>query len=175
MQEFFAMVDTPWFPYAFALLLAIPFFILLRQYIHTIIKLKNDELRMMRVKGNAAAKLQAYERIALYLERIKPANLIQNFSADITPAQFVFLTEKNIQEEFDYNASQQLYLSKNAWENTVAAKNFITGILKNTLAELSATATLQDYKTVLLMKYMQGEDAAAATIEQLRKEILIIT
>jgi len=39
---------------------------------------------------------------------------------------------------------------------------------------LSKEATLQDFKTVFLMNYMNGEDYISQSIEDLRKENLIV-
>ena len=59
-------------PYAFALIIALPIIILFRQFVYTYINLKNKELKLLAVKANGDLKMQAYERMTLFLERIKP-------------------------------------------------------------------------------------------------------
>lgn len=168
------MIDSQYFPYAFALLLAIPFLILIRQFIHAYIKLKNQELKLLTVKGNSEQRVQAYERLTLFLERLKPANLVTKFNPDLAPNEFIFLTEKMINEEFDYNASQQLHLTKNSWNQVVNSKNGVLQLLRKTYENLSSDATLQDFKTVFLMNYMNEEDYISQSLENLRKENLIV-
>lgn len=168
------MINSPYFPYVFAFVLAVPFLIFVRQFVHAYIKLKNQEIKLLTVKGNAEQRVQAYERLTLLLERLKPSNLVAKFDPDLAVHEFMFLTEKSVNEEFDYNASQQLYLPKNTWNHVVNSKNNIIHLLHSTYDNLSENATLQDFKTVFLMNYMNGEDYIAKTLEDLRKENLIV-
>ncbi len=168
------MIESPYFPYAFALLIAAPFLIYTRQFVYSYIKLKNQELNFMTVKGQSEQRIYAYERITLFLERIKPANLVTKFDQDLAAHEYLFLIEKTINEEFDYNASQQLYLTKNSWNKVVNCKNSILHLLHKTYENLSNDSTLQDFKTVFLMNYINEQDHISACIEDLRKENLII-
>src|ERR1700750_2910576 len=95
-------------PYAFALIIAIPFLVLLRQFVHSYITLKNQEIKLLSVKSNAENKAHSYERMTLFVERMKPSNLIQKFDKGLAPNEFIFLTEKTINDEFEYNTSQQV-------------------------------------------------------------------
>ena len=128
----------------------------------------------MTVKGQSEQRIHAYERITLFLERIKPANLVTKFDENLATHEYLFLIEKTINEEFDYNASQQLYLTKNSWNKVVNSKNNILHLLHKTYENLSNESTLQDFKTVFLMNYMNEQDYISACIEDLRKENLII-
>lgn len=161
-------------PYAVAIIIAIPFLVLLRQFVHTYVSLKKQELNALGLKAGNDLRFQAFERITLFLERIKPANLIQKFDKKLAPHEFVFLTEKNIQEEFDYNASLQIYLSKVNWQNTVTAKDRVIQLLHETYRGLGNDANLEDFKTLFMMNFLQEGDFVTKTIEELKKEILIL-
>ncbi|WP_426474255.1 hypothetical protein [Chryseobacterium balustinum] len=165
---------SDYLPYAAALVIAIPFLVLLRQFVYSYINLKNQEIKLLSVKSNSENKTHSYERMTLFLERIKPSNLILKFDKDLAAHEFVFLTEKTINEEFDYNASQQLYLTKNSWQNIVDSKNAIIDLLHKTYESLNNKPNLNEYKTVFIMNYMNDNDYIGATIEDLRREILII-
>ncbi|MCC2591685.1 hypothetical protein [Chryseobacterium sp. MFBS3-17] len=168
-------ISSPLFPYFFALILAIPFLVLFRQFVFQYIKMKNKELKMLSVKGNSENKSQAYERMVLFLERLKPANLVNKFDKDLAKHEYVYLLEKSINEEFDYNSSQQLYITRNTWQDIVNAKAALLKILMDTYENVGDGATLSDFKTVFLMNYMNGDDFIAQTIEQLRREVLLVT
>ena len=157
-------------PYGFALIVAVPFVILLRQFVFQFIKLKNRELSIISGKSNVQIRLQAYERMTLFLERMKPSNLVQKFDKELAAVEFVFLVEKNIMEEFEYNASQQLYISQDSWNNILNSKNNVFQLLHKTL-ENSPNASLQEFKTLFLMGYVDGEDYISDTIQNLRNEI----
>lgn len=165
---------SDYLPYAAALVIAIPFLVLLRQFVYSYINLKNQEIKLLSVKSNSENKTHSYERMTLFLERIKPANLILKFDKELAAHEFVFLTEKTINEEFDYNASQQLYLTKNSWQNIVNSKNAIIDLLHKTYESLNNNPNLNEYKTVFIMNYMNDNDYIGETIEDLRREILII-
>lgn len=165
---------SDYLPYAAALVIAIPFLVLLRQFVYSYINLKNQEIKLLSVKSNSENKTHSYERMTLFLERIKPSNLILKFDKDLAAHEFVFLTEKTINEEFDYNASQQLYLTKNSWQNIVDSKIAIIDLLHKTYESLNNNPNLNEYKTVFIMNYMNDNDYIGATIEDLRREILII-
>lgn len=161
-------------PYAFALILVIPFLVLARQFVFYFIKSKDRELQILGLKSNSENKLQAYERMTLFLERIKPSTLVMKFDSNLKPHEFIFLTEKNIQEEFEYNSSQQLYLTRNTWSSIVAAKTNTIQLLHKTFEEMQNVENLQDYKTVLLMKYVESEDYISDIINEMRKEITLL-
>ena len=95
--------DDKLIPYAFALLIALPFFILLRQFVHTYIRLKDKELKLISIKANGDVKMQAYERMTLFLERLKPSSLVEKFNKELAIHEYIYLLEKTISEEFDYN------------------------------------------------------------------------
>jgi hypothetical protein len=99
---------------------------------------------------------------------------VTKFDRNLAPHEFVFLIEKSITEEFDYNASQQLYISKATWKSVVSAKGNVLHLLRTTFEDLGANSTLDEFKTIFLMNYMNSEDFVARTIDELRKELLIV-
>jgi hypothetical protein len=168
------MIYSPYFPYAFALIIAIPFLVYLKQFIDSFIDTKNKELKLLSLKSNSENNLQAYERMTLFLERLKPSNLVMKFDKDLKPNEFIFLTEKSIQDEFDHNASQQLYLRQSTWSNVVTSKNNIIQLLHNTFEETHNLKDLQDFKTVFLMKYVEESDFISDTINDMRRDIALL-
>lgn len=164
-------IYSSYLAYAFALLLAIPFLILLRQGLHFYMRTKEQELKWRLSQKGTVINTQAYERMAIFLERIKPANIIKNFDTDLAPHEFIFLTEKSINQEFEYNISQQIYFNKDTWDAIAMAKNEVIKQLKLTYENLNTTTPLDEFKTVFIMKYMEGEDHVGAVLELLRKEI----
>lgn len=164
------MSYTDYLPYIAAFFIAIPFLIYLRQFVFTYIKFKEKELKLLAVKGGAENRMQAYERMMLFLERLKPANLIKDFDKTLKPHEFIYLTEKRIAQEFEFNASLQLYVSKNSWQNIVNSKNSIVQQAFKTYEALQNDVSLEEFQTLFLMDYMNGEDYISQTQDQLKKE-----
>ena len=68
-------------------------------------------------------RLQAYERMTLFLERITPQQLFlrvppHNFSKQ----EYEILLINSIDEEFEHNLAQQIYLSNQLWQIIRTAK-----------------------------------------------------
>lgn len=169
------MMDySQYLPYAATIFIAIPFLIYFRNFSERLLALKEQELKLIAAKSGGENRTVAYERMTLFLERLKPANLVAKFGKDLEPHEFLFLTEKSITEEFEYNASQQLFISKNSWQNIVNAKNSVIQLAHKTYEELKGEATLDDFKTIFLMKYMNGEDYISYAIDSLRKDTLLL-
>ena len=139
------------------------------------LRLKEKEIKHHSEGMLSTSKLHAYERMALFLERIKPANLVSRFDDDLKPHEFVFLAEKSIKEEFEYNASQQIYISKKACNQIFYSKNEIIKLLHKTHQEASPNISLAEYKTFFLMNYVNGEDYIADAVDSLKKDVLMLT
>jgi guanylate kinase len=61
-------------------------------------------------------RLQAYERMCLFLERISPNNLIVRLNnREYNAAQFQHVLLSEVREEYNHNLSQQVYMSDEAW------------------------------------------------------------
>jgi len=62
-------------------------------------------------------RLQAYERLTLLSERIALQNLISRTSnAGLSSRQMQALLVDSIKQEYDYNISQQIYVSPEVWK-----------------------------------------------------------
>jgi hypothetical protein len=66
-------------------------------------------------------QLQAYERLVMLTERLALPNLVSRTNQpDLTAKEMQYLLLGNIKQEFEYNATQQIYVSPVAWQ---AVKN----------------------------------------------------
>lgn len=67
--------------------------------------------------GSTALRLQAYERLVLLTERIALPNLISRLNQPgISAAEMKLILTENIKQEFEYNSTQQLYVSPVSWD-----------------------------------------------------------
>jgi len=93
-------------------------------------------------KDTQLLKLQAYERLILLANRIAIPNLVSRLQQDGKSSSSISSTDQQlllvatIKEEFEHNVTQQLYVSKTAWD---AVTNFKE---KNILLIHQAAATL---------------------------------
>lgn len=86
-------------------------------------------------------RLQAYERMALYLERNSINSLIRRLSDPayrVMELQELLLT--SVREEFNHNLSQQIYVSSEAWEYVRSAMEETISLINNAAQDLDKTA-----------------------------------
>jgi hypothetical protein len=106
-----------------ALIVFLTAYFLLTRYMNRDANLKAIELKMKRDKEIVMLRLQAYERLALFLERINFAPVISRVrTPDMLSHELQYAIVKNIREEFEHNLSQQIYVSSGAWNLIVQAK-----------------------------------------------------
>lgn len=106
-----------------ALVVFLTAYFLLTKYMQREATTKMLELKMKRDKEIVMLRLQAYERLSLFLERINFAQVIQRVrTPDMLSNELQYAMVKNIREEFEHNLSQQVYVSSDAWRLIVQAK-----------------------------------------------------
>ncbi|MEN9299560.1 MAG: hypothetical protein RLZZ429_1873 [Bacteroidota bacterium] len=77
---------------------------------------KNQRDEQQSKRASVSLQLQAYERLTLLTDRIALPNLISRLgNPDISASEMQYLLIKNIKDEFDYNISQQIYVSPEIW------------------------------------------------------------
>lgn len=85
-------------------------------------------------------RLQAFERLALYLERINPAKLLLRIAPTSDDKKdYENLVIQHIEQEFEHNLSQQIYVSDHAWTIILTAKNTTIQLIRK--SGLNATYT----------------------------------
>lgn len=103
-------------------------------------------------------RLQACERIILYLERIIPNNLIMRMNTpDLTASQLQTLLVRTIREEFEYNLSQQLYLSSQTWELVKNAKEETISMINQAGSKVGTEAQGVDLARAIFDEFLGKE------------------
>jgi hypothetical protein len=118
-------------------------------------------------------RLQAYERIILFLERISPNNLIMRLNKpEMSSIQLQAALVKVIREEFEYNLSQQLYISFKAWELVKNAKEEAIKLINIASGKLPDTASSGELAKIILDLAMEKERLPLnEAIDEIKKEI----
>ncbi len=141
--------------------------------------LKNDqdkrkqELILQNSRTVIPIKLQAYERIVLFLERISLESMlvrVSDPSMSATQLHSALLT--TIRSEFEHNLSQQIYMSPQAWEVVRNARSNMIKLINNEFEKLPKTATGLDFSKKLLESVMALEkEPTRAAIDYIKGEI----
>ncbi len=120
-------------------------------------------------------RLQAYERIVLLLERIKPdAMALRLQKQNLTAVQMQILLLGTVRKEFNHNLSQQLYISNEAWEIIVNAKEQITRLINLIGTEMEKGANSGEFIRAFIETYNDFENKPIElALYSIKKEALL--
>ena len=101
--------------------------------------------------GSHALQLQAYERLILLVDRITIPNLIgRSQHTGLSARDMQLVLTKTIRDEFDYNITQQIYITPETWNAVKNLKEKNLLIINQVAAGMPATATGLDLSRSLL-------------------------
>ena len=84
-------------------------------------------------------RLQAYERMALFLERIDPNQLVLRIHAPgLTVAEEQNLLMTAIRSEYEHNISQQIYISNETWKGITDAMDDVITIITSVAEQMDS-------------------------------------
>lgn len=121
---------------------------------------KQEELKLQQQAQDHVlpARLQAYERVILFLERIHPDNLISRVREnDMTAADLQVALLKDIRAEYNHNLSQQLYLTNDAWILVRNAKEEMIKLINLSYGQVKPDDKAMELTRVIINSLMQGE------------------
>lgn len=103
-------------------------------------------------------KLLAYERIILFIERMKPDSLIpRTLSSSQTCKEYQLTLINEIRREFEYNLSQQLYLSENAWTVAVNFKDNVITLVNSASSDCQPEKPAGELARKILEQYIASD------------------
>lgn len=116
-------------------------------------------------------RLQAYERMVLFLERISPSKLLVRVNPTGSDENaYESLLVATIEQEFEHNLSQQIYISEECWNIIVAAKNATIQLIRKA-GLLEKTGTADKLREVILTEMMEKRAPSDAAISFIKDEV----
>lgn len=127
-----------------------------------------DEIKEKLGVNNEAIKLklQAFERLTLFAERAGLKNLVAREAAAMdssSAASFHQALVSTLKNEYEYNASQQIYVSPQVWAAVTRLKDQNIYVLNQLAATLPHNASAFDLSKVVL-EYSMTEKAELNTV-----------
>lgn len=137
---------------------------------------RQTELKLETNKLITPLKLQAYERVVILMERMSPNNLIFRVSQPgISATQLKIALIQDINNEFNHNVSQQVYISPQAWQMVRIAKEEMINIINTSYGSLGPNAVGLDLSKAIFESMMQMENIPTnKALEFLRKEFHLL-
>ena len=113
---------------------------------------------------NKRLQLQAYERLAVFAERAGLKNLITGSDVNGQSAAIMHgVLIQNLKSEYDYNVSQQIYVSKEIWDAVTKLKDQNIYIINQLAAMLPTQANSLDLSKRIL-EYSMSQNSELNTI-----------
>jgi hypothetical protein len=138
---------------------------------------KNEERKMKLTllkenqKQALPIKLQAYERMTLFLERINPSKLIIRISSVNNDKEAYASSIINaIEQEFEHNLSQQIYISNKCWSVIIASKNATIQIIKKT-ASIESIKNAQELREEILKALLNNTPPSTTALAFIKEEV----
>jgi hypothetical protein len=128
-------------------------------------------LQKERQKESFPLRLQAYERMTLFLERITPSKLLTRVNpTSSNKDDYESLLVANIEQEFEHNLSQQIYISDDCWTVIIAAKNATIQLIRKANMN-EKTDSANKLREVVLTELMDTSAPSNAALAFIKKEV----
>ncbi len=135
-----------------ALIVFMIVYLLMRTFFSNQLRLRMLEGREQNSTNTRHLKLQAYERLMLFCERVTIPNLLLRIqSSDMSARDLKSALIVAVQQEFEYNLSQQLYVSDKLWQIIKLAKNQLIEIITHVYGKVHAKATAEEFSRQLIL------------------------
>ena len=139
---------------------------------------KQEQLQLLDLKKSVSAqtlplRLQAYERMVLFIERINPANMLIRLQAgNYTAAELHALVVSEVRNEYQHNITQQIYVSQRTWGIARQLKNDTLSIVTNAVKALPENASGMELSKLMLAHLSQLEiDPYDAGLSLIRNDL----
>jgi hypothetical protein len=156
-----------------ALLVGGGMYLLTQRYMERDYRKRLLEIRLKNSDVILPIRLQAYERVILFLERITPSNLlIRVGSAGMTAPEYQAQLSQEIRAEYTHNLSQQLYMSEAAWQQVKKAKEDVVTMINQNYQTLPENSRGTDLAKRVLENVLHNEiDPTTQALQFLKREL----
>ncbi|MCX6239607.1 MAG: hypothetical protein NTY07_19010 [Bacteroidia bacterium] len=156
-----------------AIIVFLTAYFLFRDMLENSQKQREFEFRVTNSREVTPVRLQAYERLALLLERISPQSLLMRVSPnEVNASDYHQQLLSHIRQEFEHNFSQQIYVSAILWETIRGARENLIGIINKSAEEINDDATALTLSKKIIENYIEEENQAIViAMNELKKEV----
>ena len=148
-------------------------YFLVKNFLNSEHEKRLSEARLANQQTITPIRLQAYERIILFLERISPNSLIARvYKNGMSSRQLQAELLKTIRAEFEHNLSQQIYMSNKTWEMVKGAKEENIKLINLASTKVLDNASGLDLsQTIIQMNSQLVKSPTQTAIENIKSEI----
>lgn len=155
-----------------SLILLVTVYFIIKRFINLDIEKRKIETFSENLKIITPLRLQAYERLILFLERITVESLALRLQTPgITARELQISMLENVRKEFNHNLSQQLYVSKKSWNAVKNAKEQIIRTINVAGTKMNPQLKGHEFTKTALDVYSENNTfPVEAAVEVLKSE-----
>jgi hypothetical protein len=146
-------------------------FLFFREHVENEYNRRNFLIKRDLKKESFPLRLQAYERMSLFLERIKPQSLLTRIiPTSSNKEDYENLLIATIEQEFEHNLTQQIYVSDQCWSIILAAKNATIQLIRKANMN-EKTDSADKLREVVLTELMDKSAPSNAALSFIKEEV----
>jgi hypothetical protein len=146
---------------------------IITSYLESDYNKKMLELKLANQQSLLPLRLQAYERLTIFLERINPtAMILRTHVNGLTAREFHQVLVQDIRSEFDHNVAQQMYVAQQTWTMIKTTKEDTINMINFAYNSLPADATSVDLSKIIFESLAAAErNPHEVAIAMIRTEV----
>ncbi len=116
-------------------------------------------------------RLQAYERMTLFMERIHPSQLMVRINPISTNKNdYENYIIAHIEQEFEHNIAQQIYISDKCWTVILTAKNATVQMIRNA-AKNEKVTNADELRTFVITELLEKTSPSTTALSFIKNEV----
>lgn len=148
-----------------AIVVLIATYLLVQRFLDTELRRKQLSLLQDTQHVTIPLRLQAYERLAIFIERIHFRNLVNRvYETGMTVADLRYALNFTINTEFEHNISQQIYVTREVWRSVQHVREQEISMVHTLAQQLSAEAPGPELQVKLIDYLMSSEEGLPGEI-----------
>jgi len=151
-------------------------YLLVKNFLDNDYRVRLLEVKKAMAKDMLPLRLQAYERLVLFLERISPANLLIRVNEEnLSAMEFQNNLLKTIRAEYEHNMSQQVYITSLSWELIKMAKEDMVKVINIAAKEVGPNGTAVDLSREIFQVILSTDKIPTyKALEHLKEEVRLL-
>jgi hypothetical protein len=142
-----------------AIIVLISSYLIVKKFLVTELQRKQIALLHETQDVTIRLRLQAYERLILFVERLHPRQLIPRvYEPGMSVVQLQYALIQTIRAEFEHNLSQQMYVSNEVWQTIRGVKEQELNMITHIAKQLDPEASGKDLHTSIVNFVLTTED-----------------
>jgi len=147
-------------------------YFLIKKFLDTNQRLKLLDMKMGIQKEMLPLRMQAFERVTLYLERISPNNLlVRVYRPGSNVKEFHSDLLQTIRSEYEHNLTQQVYMSSESWTAVKTGRDELIKLINTSVEKCDPSSPGSELSKVVFQTMMDNEEFPVQNaIEEVKNE-----